>query len=762
MRRTDCTHFPARRANRRPEAAPSRPAPLRQGFHAQALERRTLFAAAPAIIDLMVVYTPQALSEAGSLDQLNYRVDRSIAETNMAFANSQVNASIRLVHEAQVNYSESGVILTDLNNIQSGAGPFSGVQAMRDQYGADLVSLWVGSGSGDEAGRAYQPDDPNHPQASYGYNIVQYQYADNNYVFAHETGHNLGAGHDRSDSTPRVIPIAYGKTFTLGNYTVGDIMSDTDRIPYYSNPNVAYQGTPTGNPDNSAQPADNAAVMNQFAPTVANYEPTQVPDATAPSAAVESVVIDPVAQTLTAQVEYADDTAVAVGRLGTGDIVVTGPDGFSQAATFQGIDYSSDGAQRVATYQVSIAGASQDPGAYGFTLEPGRLQDLAGNVAPGGALSNPSGPAFANRAGPRFVSAYQAGTIDNTTRRFTNQVNADNSTAFYRFTLAAPGNFTANLAGLTDSIDELLVQDVNQDGQVQGPAEILQQQVASASSPATISMQLSAGTYYLWVAPPGPTTTSTYTLTMTDAAIAVPPPPPVPPVPPTPPPPPPPSSPPPPPTGSVTGTIYNDANANGAMDPGEAGLDHFTVYADLNHDGTLDGDDKSAATDSSGNYTLTGVPADNHAYSIRVVPTPGWRQTFNAGDGGQAITLAASGGTVGNINFGQTQLGTILGTVFNDDNGDGRLNAQESSLAGWQVFLDVAGTGSLDPSDPIATTDAWGNFSFANVAPGSYTVRIVSPQGWSPTTANGGSYAVTLVGGGIAGGLLFGEQASGT
>jgi hypothetical protein len=733
----------------------------------QALESRTLFASNLSVIDLMVVYTPQALSQAGSVDQLNYRIDRSIAETNMAFANSQVNASLRLVNEVEVNYAESGTILTDLNNIQSGAGAFSGIPALRDQYGADLVSLWVGSGSNDEAGRAFQPDNPANPQSSYGYNIVQEQYADNNYVFAHETGHNLGAGHDRSDPTPRAIPIAYGKTFTLGNYTVGDIMSDTDRIPYYSNPNVDYLGIPTGNPDNSAQPADNAAVMNQFAPIVASYEPTKVADTTPPSAAVESVIVDPNAQTLTVQVEYADDTAVSVEHLGTGDILVTGASGFSQVAAFQGLDYASDGAQRVATYQVSIAGAGQDPSTYSFTLEPNRLEDLAGNFAAGGVMSSPAGAAFANRAGPRFVSSYDAGTIDNTTRLFTNQVNADNTTAFYRFTLAAQGNFTANLTGLTDSISELVVQDANQDGQVQS-SEILAQTAGSAATPATISMELNAGTYYLWVAPPSSTASSDYTLTMADSVVAVPPPPPVPPppippppVPPTPPPPVPPSSPPPPPTGTVSGMIYNDVNANGTMDAGEAGVAGFTVFADLKHDGTLDAGDPSAVTDASGNYTLTGVPADGNSYPIRVVPNPGWRQTFNSGDGGQAITLAAAGATVGSINFGQTQLGTILGTVFDDANGDGKLNARESTLAGWQVYLDLAGTGALDPSDPVATTDAWGNFTFANITPGSYTVRIVRPPGWSSTTANGDSYTITLVGGGIAGGLFFGEQSSG-
>lgn len=724
-------------------------------FVVQVLEPRALFSAG-SIIDMMIVYTPQALSEAGSLSALNYRINRSIADTNMALANSQVNATIRLVDVSEVNYTESGTILTDLDNIQSGAGAFSGVPALRAQYGADLVSLWVGNGSSDEAGRAFQPDHLSTPDPSYGYSIVQEQYADNNYVFAHETGHNLGAGHDSSDTTPRAIPYAYGKTFTIGNYTVGDIMSDlivngslVERIPYYSNPTADYQGVPTGNPDNASSPANNAEVMNQFAPIVANYEPTVVTDTAAPQAAVEAVIINPGAQTLTLKIAYADDSAVSVSNLGTGDILITGGGGFSQLASFQGVDYSTDGAQRVATYQVSIAGHSQDPSTYSFTLEPNRLADVYGNVSAGGALGNPAGSAFPNRAGPRLVSAYDAGTLDGTTEQFSSVVNADSPTAFYRFNLAAQGQFTANLSGLTDSVNELLVQDRNQNGQVE-PGDVLAQPVGSGTNPETISMQLNSGTYYLWVAPPVANTVSNYTLTMSDVPTPVPPPP-VPPVPPTPPPPPPPIPPPPPPSATIAGTIFNLASGSGTG----ASLAGFTVYADLKNDGSLDVGDPSATTDAAGNYQLTGLSAGT--YLIRIVPDPGWRETFSSGDGSQSATLTASQSLTG-VNFNVTRLGMLLGSVFNDANADGVLNAHEASLSGWQVYIDRGNTGSINPSDPVTTTDAWGNFSFSGLDPGTYVVRIVPQSGWTATTPNAGSYSVTLVGGGVVGGLLIGEQ----
>jgi hypothetical protein len=734
----------------------------------QPLEERTLFAAG-SIIDMMIVYTPQALSQAGSQVALDYRINRSIADTNMAMANSQVNATIRLVYETEVNYVESGTTLTDLDNIQSGTGAFSGIPALRSQYGADLVSLWVGSDSGDEAGRAFQPDNLSNPDPSNGYQIIQEQYATNDYVFAHETGHNLGAGHDASDTTPRAISYAYGKTFTIGNYTMGDIMSDlsvngslVERIPYYSNPDVNYQGVPTGNPINSAQPADDALVMNQFAPLVANYEPTMVPDPAPPQAAVQAVVINPTAQTLSLQVAYADDSAVSVANLGTGDILVTGANGFSQLATFQGVDHATDGPQRIATYQISIANQSQDPSTYSFTLEAGRVEDVSGNFAAGGMLGNPAGSSFPDRAGPRLVSAYDAGTIDGTTLQFSSEVNADSPTAFYHFNLAAQGQFTATLSNLSASVNELLVQDGNQDGVIQS-GEVLAQPAGSGTNPETIAMTLSSGTYYLWVAPPVANTVSTYTLTMSDVPIPPPPPPPGPPIPPTPPPPPPPlpppplppppavPPPPPAPSGVVAGSIINSGGDG-------ASLGGFTVYADLKNDGHVDVGDPTATTDASGAYQLTGLPAGT--FTIRLVADPGWRQTINSGDGSQIASLAANR-SVSGINFTVTQLGSVLGTVFNDANGDGVLNAHESSLTGWQVYIDLAHTGTFDPSsDPMTTTDAWGNFAFTDVAPGTYTVRIVPEPGWSSTTANDGSYTVTLAPGGIIGGLLIGQQAS--
>jgi len=701
----------------------------------ETLELRRLLSADP-VIDVMVLYTPEAVQQAGGTAALTARINRAMSDTNLALANSQVNASVRLVHEGEVNYTESGVINTDLLDLQQGVGSLGSVAGLRRQYGADLVSLWVGNEAGTEAGEAFQPDGPATAQAQFGFNVVEAQYATNNYVFAHEVGHNLGAGHDRSDPSPRAIPYAYGKTFYLGNYFVGDIMNvaGADRIPYYSNPNVSFEGVPTGNPDNSAQAADNARVMSEFAPIVADYEPSVVPDTTGPTAAILGVVVNPAKQTLMVKIEYADDTAVNVSSFKTGNITVTGPNGFSKVATYLGDDFSSNGPQRVAAYQVSIAGYTTDPTAYTFNLATGAVTDIYGHGSTDNVLGAPQSR-LPDRAGPRPATAFDIGVMNGLSIRFNNWIDSNDPTAFYRFTVTSTEQFTAHLTGLSGQIDELVVQDRNSDGIIES-SEILSYPRRTGTTPETISLTLSPGTYYLWVAPPALGATSTYTLTMSAAPL-----------------------PPPPPAQAqdvISGNVFDDFNANGVRDSGDVGLGGWQVYADLNGNGRLDPGEPSTFTDAQGNYRFTNLAPG--PYIIRALPKTGWRQTTPANNYGQHLTLGA-GQSLSNANFGETQQNQITGVVYNDWNGDGIHQNGEAGLAGWTVYLDLNNNGILDSADRVTTTDFYGNFSFTNVPAGAYTLRALAPQShWHPTNPITGSFRITIASGQVISSLSFGER----
>jgi Ca2+-binding RTX toxin-like protein/Leucine-rich repeat (LRR) protein len=76
----------------------------------------------------------------------------------------------------------------------------------------------------------------------------------------------------------------------------------------------------------------------------------------------------------------------------------------------------------------------------------------------------------------------------------------------------------------------------------------------------------------------------------------------------------------------------------------------------------------------------------------------------------------------------------IYGTKFNDLNGNGTRDAGEPGLAGWRIFLDTNQNGSLDAGEVSTTTDANGNYSFNNLAAGSYSVAEVTQPGWFQTS----------------------------
>ncbi|MBD2663840.1 SCP-like extracellular protein, putative [Richelia sinica FACHB-800] len=81
-------------------------------------------------------------------------------------------------------------------------------------------------------------------------------------------------------------------------------------------------------------------------------------------------------------------------------------------------------------------------------------------------------------------------------------------------------------------------------------------------------------------------------------------------------------------------------------------------------------------------------------------------------------------------------LGKIVGTLFNDLNGNGVWNQWEPVLSGWQVFLDSNGNKKLDSGETSVVTDANGEYSFNNLAPGTYNVAELLPSGWQQTAPN--------------------------
>ncbi|HET6249141.1 MAG TPA: SdrD B-like domain-containing protein [Tepidisphaeraceae bacterium] len=192
-------------------------------------------------------------------------------------------------------------------------------------------------------------------------------------------------------------------------------------------------------------------------------------------------------------------------------------------------------------------------------------------------------------------------------------------------------------------------------------------------------------------------------------------------------------------TGSITGTVFNDLNGDHVQTSNEPNLANQTVYLDLNNDGKFDSGDISTTTNASGAFTFSGLAAGT--YTVLVSPSTGYRQTLPI-TGGTKVTVAANK-TVSAGKFGVTTTAYVGGTLFNDLNGNGVQNSGEGVLAGYKVYIDLNKDGVFESNEPSDVTTSVGYWYFRSVAPGTYTIRVVAPSGWTTTHV----YTVTLTSG---------------
>ena len=233
------------------------------------------------VIDLMVAYTPAARTGAGNIDTfIRFAIDNA----HRIYSNSDIGFRLRLVHKYQVNYTEGSRLRMDLNRLTDTDGVMDEVHDLRDRYGADLVALIVGRSNA--CGVAWVPDfgaGPDLDWSHQGFSVTAYNCeTSTNHTFAHEIGHNQGAGHD-PDNTCRsppcslpplpTFPYRYGRCNTTeGWHTTMSYRSNTRgecrrEIEYFSSPDLDYRGTPTGD----AARRDNRRVLLETARLVANY-----------------------------------------------------------------------------------------------------------------------------------------------------------------------------------------------------------------------------------------------------------------------------------------------------------------------------------------------------------------------------------------------------------------------------------------------------------------------------------------------------------
>jgi len=81
--------------------------------------------------------------------------------------------------------------------------------------------------------------------------------------------------------------------------------------------------------------------------------------------------------------------------------------------------------------------------------------------------------------------------------------------------------------------------------------------------------------------------------------------------------------------------------------------------------------------------------------------------------------------------------GMIRGSKWHDEDMDGERDEEEDQLAGWTMFLDENGNGTLDPEEESTETSShphhFGRYRFSRLFPGTYSVCEVAQDGWNQT-----------------------------
>ena len=228
-------------------------------------------------IDVLVLYTHgMALKYSG--DALDAYLNNLIELANQAYEDSGIDLTLNMVGKYEVNYPDDTSLDTALHALKNASGVFSNVPNLRNQLGADLVTLirTFNHHYDQYCGLAYLLQS----LASYNsehtvFSVIQTGQASDgyycsDYTLAHELGHNMGCEHDKAHSSGSGI---YSYSYGYGISGVfGTIMSYLrPEIGYFSNPNLSYNGHVLG----VTNQADNARTIRETKAFVASYRPSK-------------------------------------------------------------------------------------------------------------------------------------------------------------------------------------------------------------------------------------------------------------------------------------------------------------------------------------------------------------------------------------------------------------------------------------------------------------------------------------------------------
>ena len=186
---------------------------------------------------------------------------------------------------------------------------------------------------------------------------------------------------------------------------------------------------------------------------------------------------------------------------------------------------------------------------------------------------------------------------------------------------------------------------------------------------------------------------------------------------------------------TLSGAVFIDLNNNGVQNPpGDTGLPGVVL--------TITGTDDTGApvsrnvtTAADGTYTIADLRPGTYTITEPVQPTGTSNGQTTPGTGGgtatppatlpsaiAAIVLTTPGATSTGNNFAEiANTSAVTGRVWLDLDNNALINGSEAGIAGITITLNGVDLGGTAVSR-TTTTDANGNYSFANLPPGTYAL----------------------------------------
>ncbi len=165
-------------------------------------------------VDALVAYTPAAATQAGGHAAVSARAHVDVAWLNRALRNNGIAMAYRLLAVKPL------ALVEPVDNDQWSAflrlfRDDPAAQALRNQYGADMMALYVHRDSNPDCGRGYIMRNP-----GAGFSEWPYQYTHitcSARTYAHESGHNMGLEHDPDNSDVGTTPVDASRPWSFGH-----------------------------------------------------------------------------------------------------------------------------------------------------------------------------------------------------------------------------------------------------------------------------------------------------------------------------------------------------------------------------------------------------------------------------------------------------------------------------------------------------------------------------------------------------------------